>query len=114
MFRLAETVNAWGTPRFEDVLKAEVEGLACEQLPLQQGLSTGSFVLDGERKVMIIGVSEDGSLIRARLGIFYRAILAGCSCADDPMPVNEENEYCEVQLDIDRETAEATVLLLAD
>jgi hypothetical protein len=63
---------------------------------------------------MIISAADEGNTIRARAGIFYTGIIAGCSCADDPTPVNEENEYCEVQLDIDKATAATTVILLAE
>jgi hypothetical protein len=49
-----------------------------------------------------------------KAGIFYTGVIAGCSCADDPTPVDELNEYCVVQFDIDRMTAETTVRLLAE
>jgi hypothetical protein len=114
MFRLTETVNAWRTPGFSDVLKKEIERLGAGNLPLQQGLSAGSYAIDDRFNVMIIGVSEDAGFIRVKAGIFYSGIIAGCSCADDPAPVNEENEYCVVQLDIDKHTADATITLLAD
>jgi hypothetical protein len=39
-------------------------------------------------------------------------VIAGCSCADDPTPTNELDEFCELQLDIDKLTAVATVTLL--
>ena len=83
-------------------------------LPLQQGLSTGSYVIDTKLNAMIIGVSEIAGFIRIKAGIFYSGIIAGCSCADDPTPVNEESEYCVVQLDINKKTAETTVILLAE
>jgi hypothetical protein len=114
MIRLTKTLNAWGTPDFKDILKKEIEQMDAEQLPLQQGLTTGCYVTDGQRKVMIIGVSEGVEFIRVKAGIFYAGIIAGCSCADDPAPVNEESEYCVVQLDIDKLTAETTVTLLAE
>ena len=114
MLRLTNTLNAWGTPGFENVLKMEIEQLDAAQLPLQQGLTTGSYALDGKHKAMIIGVSEEAGLIRAKAGIFYSGMIAGCACADDPTPVNEESEYCVVQLDIDKQTAETTVVLLTE
>ena len=114
MIQLTETLNAWGTPYFKDVLKKEIEQIDAGQLPLQQGLSTGSYVIDGKFNVMIVGVSEEAGLIRVKAGIFYSAIIAGCSCADDPTPVNEESEYCVVQLDINKQTADTTVALLAE
>jgi hypothetical protein len=63
---------------------------------------------------MIIGVSEAAGLIRVKAGIFYTGVIAGCSCADDPTPVDELNEYCVLQLGIDKKTAETTVTLLAE
>ena len=47
-------------------------------------------------------------------GIFYRSVIGGCSCADDPTPVDEQAEYCEVVVEIDKVTAEAKVTLLRD
>ncbi len=114
MIRLTETLNAWRTPDFNDTLKKEIEQLDAGQLPLQQGLSTGSYAIDDIFNVMIISVSEEPNFIRAKAGIFYSGIIAGCSCADDPTPVNEESEYCVVQLDINKQTAETTVVLLAE
>jgi hypothetical protein len=58
---------------------------------------------------MIINVTEDEAAIHVTAGIFYKGIMAGCSCADDPTPVGENPEYCEVRIDIDRVTAETTV-----
>jgi len=84
-----------------------------EQLPLQKGLTSSSHALDDKLKAVIISVVDEGQFIRAKAGICYTGIIAGCNCADDPSPVNEENEYCEVQLDIDKSTAGTTVILLA-
>lgn len=114
MIRLTKALKAWGTPGFEGVLKKEMEQIDTGQLPLQQGLSTGSYAIGSRFNVMIISVSEEAGFIRAKAGIFYSGIIAGCSCADDPTPVNEESEYCVVQLDIDILTAETTVALLAE
>lgn len=114
MIRLTQSLNAWGTPDFEGTLKAEIGQLGAEQLPLQQGLSTSSYALDDKLDVRIIGISEEAGFIRAKVGIFYAGITPGCSCADDPTPVEEQVEYCVVQLDIDKTTAETTVALLAE
>lgn len=114
MIRLTNALNAWGTPEFEDILKKEIEQLDAGQLPLQQGLTTGSYALDCKLKAMIIGVSEEAGFIRVKAGIFYSGIIAGCSCADDPTSVNEESEYCVVQLDINKLTAETAIALVAE
>ena len=81
-------------------------------LPLQQALSTSSHVTDSQRTVTIIRVSDGENLIHIKAGIFYSGIIAGCSCADDPTPIDEQNEYCVVQIEINKQTAEATITLL--
>ena len=114
MIRLAKSLTAWGTPGFEAALKSELEQLGAGQLPLQQGLSTSSHALDTGICVMIHAVAEETGFIRVRAGIAYAGIITGCSCADDPTPINEQNEYCEVRVDINKRTAETTVSLLAE
>jgi len=113
MVRLDKALHAWGTPDFEAVLKQEIAQLRADQLPLQQGLSTGNYVTAEPVSVMINSVAEMENIIRVRAGIFYQGVLGGCSCADDPTPTSESNEYCEVQLDIDKTTAETAVTLIS-
>jgi hypothetical protein len=112
MIRLTKTLNAWGTSAFEDILKAEIDQLDADLLPLQQGLSISSHVTDSPHKVIIIRVADDEGCIHIKAGIFYSGIIAGCSCADDPTPIDEQNEYCEVQIEINKKTAEAMVTLV--
>lgn len=114
MCHLPKSLHAWETPEFRDILKREIEQLDAGQLPLQQGLSSSSYVTDRPFQAMIISVSEEAGLIRAKAGIFYTGVIAGCSCADDPTPIDEQTEYCVLQFDIDRVTAETRVTLLAE
>ena len=114
MTRLSKALSAWGTQDFNDILKQEIEQLDVENLPLQHGLSTGSYAMDNNLRVMILSVSEQANCIRAKVGIFYTGVIAGCSCADDPTPIDEQNEYCEVQVDINKNTADTTVILLTE
>lgn len=114
MIQLNRSLQAWNTSAFKEILKQEVEQIDAELLPLQQGLSQGNYVADAEFSVMIISVREEVASIRVKMGIFYSGIIAGCSCADDPTPVVEHTEYCQVQLDIDKQTAEARVTLLPE
>ena len=113
MFRLSESLLAWNSPRFNDVLKRELGQLGAGQLPLQQGLSASSYALDDKFDVMIISVAEEPGFIHAKVGIFYFGIIAGCSCPDDPTPVEPQSEYCEVRVSIDKTTAEAAVVPIA-
>jgi len=88
--------------------------LGSDALPLQQGLSNSSAVADQPITVVVKEVVGLEGVIRTRLGLLYQGVIGGCSCTDDPTPDNVINEYCEVRLDIDRATAEATVSLIAD
>jgi len=114
MIQLTNSINAWKTPDFNDTLKGEVEQLDAMLLPLQQGLSQGNYTSGDNFSVMVLNVSEDPEFIHAKTGIFYTGMITGCSCADDPTPVDEHAEYCEVQFDINKNTAETIVTLLTD
>lgn len=112
MIRLTKSLQAWGTPNFEAALQVELEQIPSDLLPLQRGLATTSHVSDNPHKVMIINVADEENTIRVKAGIFYSGMVIGCSCADDPTPINEQSEYCEVDVAIDKRTAETSVELL--
>lgn len=110
-FPLPESLAAWNTPVFAGILGRELRRQGAGALPLQQALAQSSAVADDDIGVMVIAASEDPRHIRVRVGIFFSGIVAGCSCADDPTPVEAQNEYCEMLLTIDRQTAEASATL---
>ena len=113
MLRLDNALSAWGTPDFEPVLKQEV-ARGAGQLPLQQGLTTGNYVVDTPITVLINSVTDLGGVIRVKAGVFYQSVIGGCSCANDPTHTSENTEYCEVQLDIDKATAATAVTLVME
>lgn len=119
--QLPRSLAAWDTPDFGATLKQEIEAAGAAALPLQQALSFSSYALDGAVSVMILGVGDMESpagvtpaTIDARIGVFFSGIVAGCNCADDPTPVEPQNEYCELELAIDKTTAETAIRLVAD
>jgi len=114
MIRLPAALGAWNLPEFMPVLKLEIEQLGGGRLPLQQGLTASSHALDNQFEAMIIAAADEAGFIRARVGVFFSGIITGCSCADDPTPVEPQNEYCELLFAIDKATAETTITLLAD
>ena len=114
MIRLDKSLHAWGTPDFEAVLKREIAQLGADQLPLQQGLAISSTVTTDPITVIINRVTELENVLRVNAGILYKGMAGGCSCADDPTPDNENNEYCVVQLDIDKATAATAVALVTE
>lgn len=112
--RLEKSLAAWGTPEFRDVLKAEIEALGVSQLPLVHAMTGGSVPLEGSIETMILDVSEINDSIHIKAGIFFKSIIAGCACANDPTPENENNEYCELMLEINRASSEALVDLISE
>ena len=113
MITLTRSVSYWGSPGFEETFKVEVGALNNEQLPLQQGLTQSSYVSDSNFNVVILNSSETTTAIHVNTGIFYAGIIAGSCCSDDPTPMNEQAEYCEVEFDIDKSTAETNITLLS-
>ena len=105
---------AWNTPDFRDTLKQEIEALDKHLLPLQQGMSMSSQVSERPIQAMVISERDTGACIHVNVGIFYSGIIAGCNCADDPTPIDKQNEYCVIQLDIDKQTAVTQVNLIPD
>lgn len=114
MIQLSKALSAWPSPEFEAVMKQEIECLDADLLPLQQGLSQSSHARSDKLSARIISVVEETDCLRVKAGLFYTGIIAGCSCADDQTPLDEINEYCEVRFDIDKQSAETRVVLLAD
>jgi hypothetical protein len=114
MIQLTHSLRAWRTPDFEAVLKDEIAHLDAALLPLQQGLTQSSHANADALSVRIISAVEQAGCIQVKVGLFYTGVIAGCSCADDPTPVDVINEYCEARFDIDQRTALTTITLLRD
>ena len=114
LIRLVTALAAWGAPDFENVVKDEIQHLDAGLLPLREGLGHSNYVGNGAINAVILNVAETVSHICVKTGVFYAGFNAGSCCADDPTPLNEETEYCEVQFDIDKTTAETRITLVAD
>lgn len=112
MLKLKDALKAWDTPDFERALKDDIQRLGSETLPLQQGLSQSSHVSDAKINVIILNTTETPESICIKTGIFYAGIIAGSCCADDPTPMSENTEYCELRFEINKITAETAVTLL--
>lgn len=112
MIQFSKSLDAWNSPDFTAAFKTDVCQLAVEQLPLQAALAHSSYVSESAIDPVVLMASETNDTIRVVTGIFYAGVIAGSCCADDPTPVCEQTEYCELQFDISKATAEVTILLL--
>lgn len=111
MVRLPLSLLAWGQPRFKEVFLDELRQFGPAVLPLQEGLAHSSYALDDDVRVSVLDRDESGTTLAVKIGIFYQGIVPGCSCADDPTPVEPQNEYCEAWVSIDLGTGEARIEL---
>ena len=111
MIILPLSLHAWKNGTLNDTLKQELCSIDPNLLPLQKGLRYSSYANGENLSVSIIKVDAENDYIRVKVGLFYTGVIAGCNCADDPTPVDENNEYCEALLSIDKLTAETTVAL---
>jgi hypothetical protein len=112
MIQMTNALKAWGTPAFDETLKSSIEQMDAKLLPLQQGLTRSDYTTGANRTVRVIKVTDDERMIHAKTGIFYTGVLGDSHCDDDLGRNAEVNEYCEMEFDIDKNTAETEVKLL--
>ena len=114
MLILTRTLYAKDSADLAAIFKQELAQQDRAHLPLQQGLRHGSSVLDTPLTVLMHGAHMTPQQLHIHAGIFYQSVTAGCSCADDPTPLNVHTEYCEVQVLIDTRDAQTTVQLIKE
>lgn len=108
---LPNSLCAWRTDAFGATLKGEIEGMSAGTLPLDAGTSRGGLVDDGDITATILTVTDDELSIICDIGVFFTEIVAGCSCGDEPDPINA---YCRMRIRIDKTTAEAEIEQIAN
>ena len=112
MFYLPLSLKAWNTASFDTVIKQELYSLDANLLPLQQGLEHSSYAVSDKLTITILNIKDEPENIVVKAGLFYNGVIAGCNCADDPTPVDETNEYCDVLLYINKQNAKTRVELV--
>lgn len=106
MVALPESLKAWNRESFDAAFKCELPMLG-KALPLQAGLTSGSYALEKPLNVLILQKTADDEFIRVKAGIFYQSLMPGCACAGDPTEEDTQNEHVVVLVCINRKTAEA-------
>jgi len=109
---LTDTLHAWGTPEFKHCFTSELEKIPADQLPLQQALEHTSRVSNEPFTVTMISSSDDPACIHVKAGVFYSGIVDPGACIEDQASLNTVTEHCELQVDIDKKSGNATVILL--
>lgn len=120
MITLLKSLQAWNSNtsqnliEFKTVFIKEVEQLDGRLLPLQAALRYSNYALLDKFKVMVISIQETDICLEIKTGLFYNGLVAGCSCEDDPTPLNEQAEFCECFFKIDKQTAQTEIQLIED
>lgn len=109
MHRLPNSLLDWQTDRFALSLKSEIGNLPAGTLPLDQGVTQGGYVDDSDMAITVLHAAEDDVCLRAKVGVFFTEIVASCGCGDEPM---EKNAYLELQVRIDKASADAAFTLI--
>lgn len=99
-----QTRQAWQTPDLKQALQTEMQqqGLSI----LQKHLQSSSVALNDDIQIMILSSNETEQNLLLTIGIFYSGLITACSCSEDPYD-SVQNEYCELQLQIDKDSAAA-------
>ena len=108
------SLEAWSSNHFKEVLGQEIQSLGIAQLPLQQGLRYSSMVAEKTIRAMVLSVVEVDDAIKVKAAVLFSGVVAGCSCADDPTPIELIPEQCELVFVIDKETSKTRVWLVDD
>jgi len=111
MVKLSQSLKAFGTDQFHSDLKKELADINKTELPLYQATTQGGLVDDKQVSISILSSLEKTQTIEAKLSVFFDEIVGGCSCGDPPMQVNN---YCELLVEIDKQTSEANFKLLSN
>ncbi len=106
-----DALRCWPSDAFARTLKAEIEALSPNALPLGKAVTQGSHVGDDPIVASVLQVADQREVIEVRLGVFFTEIVASCGCGADPM---EQSAYCEMFVRIDKATAEGRFEVLQE
>ena len=108
MTLLRNSLRAWNTDAFAEVLKAELLDLGAAVLPLHEA-AAGGCVDEAGVGITLLGMSESAAEIHVNVGVFFAEVLAGCSCGDEP---SVSSAYCELRVSMDKATGLARFALI--
>jgi hypothetical protein len=109
MTEFSRVLQSVDSDDFEAVFKLALKSLSIEQLQLQQAVKSGSTVLSEGITVMVISRQQTEQFLQVKAGIFFRSMIAGCNCADDPSPVETLEEYTEALISVNKKDASFSI-----
>jgi hypothetical protein len=112
--KLPHSVEHRGMSDFNTVLSEELRTLPVGALPLDKAMRQGNMVSDQPPQFMINDRRDENGYLKVRIGVFFHSVIGGCSCADDPTPIDLINEYTELEININLADASASVAIIDD
>lgn len=80
--------------------------LTLDNLPLIECCHHSGNIDEESIDINLLSSAEFEQVIQLKIGVFFREILPGCACSDDPsQAISYENGYCELQVEVDKTTA---------
>lgn len=105
MVTLNKALRAWSTDAFGATLKAELEQLRSDVLPIAHVIGEGNKLDDSQLGIIVNSVSDDATHIHANVGVFFSEIVHCCTCSGGDGMCDEA--YCELEVSIDKASGEA-------
>lgn len=105
MIKLASSLQAWGTDNFKAALKAELEQLRSDVLPIAHAVGEGNRIDESDLGVIVNAVLDDGQYIYAVVGVFFAEVITCLTCSGGDGMCDEA--YCEIRVTIDKVSGDA-------
>ncbi len=100
MKTLDTSIKTWGTDGFSAVLKAELEELRSDVLPIAHAVEEGNRLDDSDLGIIVNEVTDDAQHIYAKVGVFFAQFLECVTCGGGSGVRDEA--YCELLVTIDK------------
>lgn len=97
------TLDAWDHPAFGDTLRRDLAACRAGLRRIAERSSATGCLSSEDPAITLLGRAWNPDGIHVHIGVFFRAVVGGCSCGDEP---SMENGFCEVRISIDGTSAE--------
>lgn len=108
---VTEVLTRVGASDFDERVVKMIHRLGPETLRLQDASRYGSYALQDELSLSLLSWTENAEEVRLRVSLFFTSVIAGCSCADDPTPLDKVNEHAVLTVTLNKQRHDLEVEL---
>jgi hypothetical protein len=106
VLRLGPGLGGGEGDQIDQALVRGLRTLPPGSLPLEAACTQGGIVDDRDAAFTVLGIDATPRWVTARVGIFFKELVGGCNCHDDPI---ESHAYGVFQVEVDRTTGVTTI-----